>query len=68
MAYLVKQFVDHHLVRLLWNHWGVDTIAQYAQCLDMPSDIEILKRRQRWIGSMIKLQEQITSLSRSPDA
>jgi hypothetical protein len=44
-AYLVKSFVDDHLLRLLRNELGVSSIREYAECLGLPTGVEELEKR-----------------------
>lgn len=46
-AYLIKSFVEPHLLRLMRNHLGVRTLAEYAEYLALPTDVSLLESRRR---------------------
>jgi hypothetical protein len=45
IARVVKSFVDPHLIQLVFNDFGVDSLEEYAECLSLPRDSSDLKKR-----------------------
>jgi len=54
-AYLIKSFVDPHLVRLIRNDFGVTSLEEYGQLLSLPTDVKILKRDKLWIAKALRI-------------
>ena len=53
-AYLIKEFVDIHLVRLIQNSFDAASIQEYARHLMLSSDLKILKRERKLLGQAIR--------------
>jgi hypothetical protein len=47
IAYLIKSFIDPHLVRLLSNPFKVRNLSEYAQILALPTALSALKEQKR---------------------
>jgi hypothetical protein len=47
MALLLKSIVDDHLLRLVFNQFGVASIDEYAQIISLSSDLTVLQNRMR---------------------
>lgn len=54
-AYLIKWFVDVHLLRLLRNDLNVSGLDEYTGYLDLPSDIEGLRKKRRQLTRVLRL-------------
>ncbi len=68
IAYLVKSFVDTHLIRLIMNDFKVGSLEEYGQVLSMPSDANALKERcdksakeLKWARKIIKYEQMISN-------
>jgi hypothetical protein len=57
IAYLIKRFVDVHLVRLLRNDFDVKGLEEYAAYLDLPSNIETLRKKHRQLARALRMQQ-----------
>ena len=53
VAYLVKSFVDPHLIRLLANPFGANSIKEHASCFSFPVELAALKRKRAAIPRAI---------------
>jgi hypothetical protein len=56
-AYLVKAFVDPHLVRLVFNEFRVGSLDEYAKFLALPRNVAALERRQALLRRAIKMRK-----------
>lgn len=54
IAYLVKSFVDPHLLCLLRNDFGVTSIEEYGDLLGLPADCSALRERCRKLSQQLK--------------
>jgi hypothetical protein len=54
IVYMVKQFLDPHLLRLINNDFRVRSIQEYAEILSLPSDLNALKRRHEKLSMVLK--------------
>lgn len=55
VAYLIKGFVDEHLLRLLYNTFDVESLEDYATYLDLPSNLEHLRKKQLQLARAIRM-------------
>lgn len=55
VAYLIKSFVDPHLVRLIRNDFGVSNVEEYGQHLSLPTDVKVLERDKQWIEKALRI-------------
>jgi len=53
-AYLIKSFVDPHLLRLIFNSFKVNSVEQYAEVLALPTDIAVLEQRIRRLSRALR--------------
>ncbi len=61
-SYLIKTFIDPHLVHLMSNIFGVESIEEYGQHLSLPTDLNTLRRNRRWAEKAIRfLHKQTTT-------
>jgi hypothetical protein len=58
VAYLVKSFVDPHLLRLLSNPLGVKSLEEYGEYLALPTDVSALQQQRRMIVRALTLLRQ----------
>jgi hypothetical protein len=63
IAYLIKSFVDPHLMRLLNNPFGSNSLAEYASCLSLPTEIDALKRKRIALTKAIALASKAQQAS-----
>ena len=47
-AYLIKHYVDNHLINLIRNSYEIATLEEYGQLLSLPVDLETLSRDIMW--------------------
>lgn len=57
IAYLVKLFVDAHLIRLIRNDFDVKDLEEYAAYLDLPSNIETLRKKHQRLTRVLRIQQ-----------
>jgi hypothetical protein len=55
IAYLVKSFVDPHLLRLIRNDFDVQNLQEYGEFLSLPREPAILERRQRHLKRALRM-------------
>jgi hypothetical protein len=48
LTFLIKSFVDPHLVRLLNNTFKVESLHEYGKFLSYPTDSKMLEKMQTW--------------------
>ena len=53
-AYLVKEFVDVHLLMIMKNYFNVADIQEYARLLTYPTDSAVLKSQRVLLGKIIR--------------
>ena len=58
VAYMIKFFLDPHLLKLIRNSFNVQSIEEYGELLSLPTDIDTLDQKQvkvrqalRWLRS-----------------
>ncbi|MCH7685224.1 MAG: hypothetical protein IH899_00835 [Planctomycetes bacterium] len=56
-AYMVKSFIDPHLVRLISNEFEVDSIAEYGKFLALPTNISTLEKHRDQIKRAIHIRK-----------
>ena len=54
VAYMVKSFVEPHLLRLLRNDFDVVSLEEYGKQLSLPTNMETLKKQRRALGRTIR--------------
>lgn len=57
-TYLIKEFVDAHLIRLIRNSFDAKSVEDYAQHLTLPSDVETLRSKKQLLEKAIRLMEK----------
>ncbi len=57
IAYLVKLFVDAHLIRLIRNDFNVKDLEEYAAYLDLPSNTETLREKHQRLTRVLRMQQ-----------
>jgi hypothetical protein len=55
IAYLVKSFVDPHLLSLIRNDFDVQSLQEYGEFLGLPRDVAILEKRQRHLKQALRM-------------
>jgi hypothetical protein len=58
VTYLIKSFVDPHLVGLIRGDFGVTSLEEYGQHLSLPTDIPTLVRTKKWVTKAIRILGQ----------
>ena len=53
-AYLVKEFVDVHLLMIMKNYFNVADIQEYARLLTYPTDSAVLKSQRVLLGKIMR--------------
>ncbi|MBN2561085.1 MAG: hypothetical protein JXQ75_09165 [Phycisphaerae bacterium] len=56
-AYMMKSFVEPHLLRLICNHLDVQSLEEYSEYLRLPSDAKTLEKRQRMLRRAIRMSK-----------
>jgi len=59
-SYLIKWFIDPHLVSLIRNDFGVVSLEEYGQHLSLPTDLTTLRRNKKWAEKAIRILHQQT--------
>jgi len=54
VAYMVKSFVEPHLLRLLRNDFQVSSLEEYGRLLALPSNLTELKKQQQRLGRAVR--------------
>lgn len=54
VSYLMKSFVDHHLINLIRNDFAVMSLEEYGQYLSLPTDVTTLARNRKWATRAIR--------------
>jgi len=54
MTYMLKSFVDPHLLRLIRNDFRVKNLDEYAQYLHLSSDVSALDKKRKTYGHAIR--------------
>lgn len=54
VAYMIKYFVDPHLVRLISNPFKLKSIEEYGEFLSLPTDVATLEQRQRKLKQALR--------------
>jgi hypothetical protein len=57
-AYLLKFFVDFHLWNLISNQLGVHSLEEYGEFLALPTDVTVLKQRQRALAKALQVLQK----------
>jgi hypothetical protein len=58
IAYLVKSFVDPHLLCLIRNDFQVQSLREYGEWLSLPADTAILKQQQRHLKQALRMAQK----------
>jgi hypothetical protein len=66
LAYLIKSFVDPHLIYLLRNEFRVSSLDEYAQYLSLNSDLPTLRRKRKIFGHAIRILEKVQKEEKKP--
>lgn len=54
VAYLVKSFVEPHLLRLIRNDFRIGSLEEYGRHLAFPTNLESLERQHRQVGHALR--------------
>ncbi|MHB1426889.1 MAG: hypothetical protein ACYC3I_27345 [Gemmataceae bacterium] len=54
VAYLIKSFIDPHLLRLIKNPFKIRNLREYGQVLDLSTDVSVLKAQKRMLSQAIR--------------
>jgi hypothetical protein len=57
VARLMKSFVDSHLLALLSDDFHVQSLEEYAACLNLPTSLDGLKRRREHLGQALRIRQ-----------
>ncbi len=63
-AYLVKSFIDPHLLWLIRNSFRVSSLQEYGKFLALPTDQETLSARKRQLERAIRLRQHWSNSSK----
>jgi len=63
VVYLIKGFVDPHLLRLIRNDFQVESLQEYGDQLRLPTDLKELRRRHRLVSQAIRIARNETKRS-----
>ncbi len=58
VGYMVKSFVDPHLLRLIQNDFEVESLEEYGEFLSLPTNLSDLKARRRKLDTAIQLRDK----------
>jgi hypothetical protein len=58
MAYMVKSFVDPHLLRLIFNPFNVHSLEKYGEFLALPTDATVLEQKKGMLTRALKVMQQ----------
>lgn len=58
VAYLVKSFVDPHLLRLIRNDFRVESLREYGEFLSLPRQVAILEKRTRLVARATRVRKR----------
>jgi len=59
IVYAIKQVVDPHLRILIRNEYGVHSLEEYGEYLDLSTDIEFLKRQRRHLNTALRQPKKV---------
>ena len=62
VAYLVKYFVDPHLVWLIRNELHLQSLKEYGEFLSLPGDVPTLEKRQRRLNQALRMARKWGSI------
>jgi len=54
VTYLVKSFVDPHLIRLIRNDFSIKSLDQYGEFLSLPTETAVLRDRMIWLRRALR--------------
>jgi hypothetical protein len=57
-AYLIKSFLDPHLLRLIENRFKLGSLEEYGEILRLPTDIDTLEKKRRRLSQALRVQRQ----------
>lgn len=58
IAYMIKSFVDPHLLRLLRNDFKVESLQEYAEYLSLPTSTERIKKRRQQLTQALRIMKK----------
>jgi len=61
VAYMIKAFVDPHLINLIINTFKVRSLEDYGECLALPPDISSLEQKLRKFSDAIRVLKKATN-------
>jgi hypothetical protein len=56
IGYMIKSFVDPHLLKLIQNSFQVDSLEEYGAFLALPTDLGALERQHRRTGRALRMR------------
>jgi hypothetical protein len=68
VVYMIKMFLEPHLLRLLRNDFEVASLKEYGKCLALPTSVEELERQHRKVGKALRMMRGRASKSQREDA
>lgn len=54
-AFLIKSFLEPHLMTLISNPYSVGSLREYAEVLNLPVDVKRLAELKRWVATALKV-------------
>jgi len=58
VLYLMKSFVDNHLIRLIRNDFHVESLEEYGQVLSQPTDLATLEKNKKRAEQALRFLSQ----------
>lgn len=58
IAYMIKSFVDPHLLRLISNPFNVHSLKEYGELLALPTDVTVLEQRKGMLTQALRVMRQ----------
>lgn len=58
VAYMMKSFVDPHLLKLISNPYNVHSLEEYGEFLALPKDITVLQERRGMLHRALRVMQQ----------
>jgi hypothetical protein len=58
IVYMIKAYLEPHLVALLRNDFAVSSFAEFIEFLNMPTDASLLVRRHRQLGRILRMMKK----------
>ena len=58
IAYMMKWFLDPHLLQLIRNDFGIQSLEEYGRYLSLPTEIEELKRQSKQLQRAVRIRKK----------